>query len=140
MKVIIAGSRDGVEHDDIAPAMEDARVFLGIEPTQVLCGMARGADMMGKAWADLRRIPVKQFPARWHDAYGVYNPRAGFLRNADMAREADALVALWDGASSGTRDMITRARKMQLLVWVYRLPDPQRSAPAAVSPRRLGFR
>ena len=35
-----------------------------------------------------------------------------------MADSADALIAIWDGKSVGTKDMIRRARKTGLTVFV----------------------
>lgn len=34
---------------------------------------------------------------------------------------ADALLAIWDGKSNGTRDMIKRATKLRLLVYVHNI-------------------
>ena len=74
--------------------------------------MARGIDQMGKLWADARKIPVKEFPADW-DGLGK---KAGVLRNEEMAKYAKCLIAFWDYESSGTNDMIQRAKKHGLLV------------------------
>ena len=41
------------------------------------------------------------------------------IRNQVMADHADALIAVWDGASKGTADMIDRAKKRGLKVFVY---------------------
>lgn len=118
MRVIIAGSRFIGTAAAVQQAMSDAAAF-GIEPTAVLCGMARGVDLLGKEWADERGIPVEPFPARWRNPDGTYNPRAGFQRNVDMANNADALVAVWDGQSTGTADMIKKAEARNLQVWVH---------------------
>lgn len=80
----------------------------------VLCGMAKGADMAGRRYAEQRRYHVRYFPADW-DQYGK---RAGIIRNDLMAQNADALVAFWDGESPGTRNMIETARKYNLQVRV----------------------
>ena len=48
---------------------------------------------------------------------------AGKIRNQAMADAADALVALWDGNSGGTADMIRRARAAGLKVFVYKYED-----------------
>jgi hypothetical protein len=48
-----------------------------------------------------------------------YNAMAGFARNQKMADYAEALVAVWDGRSSGTRDMLDRARARGLKVFVH---------------------
>ena len=53
---------------------------------------------------------VLSFPADW-DKYGK---AAGYKRNDEMARNADALIAFWDGKSRGTRHMIDLAKKYGL--------------------------
>ena len=44
---------------------------------------------------------------------------AGHARNRDMGDYADALIALWDGQSKGTKGMIDYAKKKGLEVYVY---------------------
>jgi hypothetical protein len=84
------------------------------KPTLVLCGMAPGADTIGYMWAKDNNIPVEEYPAAWHK----YGRQAGFIRNVDMAKNADALLALWNGYSKGTGHMIDIARKLNLKSYV----------------------
>jgi alkanesulfonate monooxygenase SsuD/methylene tetrahydromethanopterin reductase-like flavin-dependent oxidoreductase (luciferase family) len=58
--------------------------------------------MAGLKWAEQLGVKVARFPADW-DTYGK---RAGYLRNEQMAEYADALFAIWDGESKGTKHMI----------------------------------
>ena len=74
----------------------------------------RGVDSMGEEWAKSKSIPVRRFPADW-DGLGK---AAGFIRNAEMADYADALIAVWDGKSRGTANMIEVAKKKGLKVHV----------------------
>lgn len=114
MKVIVAGSRSVV---DFAPvAMAIARSGFGI--TQLVSGVARGVDTIGERWAHGKRVPVVRFPAGWRDRDGCVDRRAGFARNVRMAEYADALVAVWDGESPGTKHMIETARHYGLEVYV----------------------
>ncbi len=117
MKLIIAGSR-WVENPEF---LRTAFGVTGIDwdVSEVVCGMARGADTLGLLWARKNNIPVAEFPAGWRSKDGEFNKRAGFERNERMAQYADALLALWDGQSSGTKDMIERARKHGLDVHVF---------------------
>jgi hypothetical protein len=85
-----------------------------MEITEVVCGLARGVDSLGKKWAEKNDIPVKEFPADW-DRHGR---KAGYLRNVEMVKYADALIAVWDGESKGTQHVITEARKRRLQVYV----------------------
>ncbi len=64
--------------------------------------MARGADKLGYDWGKANNIPIAEFPADWNR----YGKSAGYRRNVEMAKNADALLALWDGKSRGTRHMI----------------------------------
>lgn len=72
--------------------------------------MAKGADTCGERYAKEHRYKIRYFPADW-DRYGT---AAGPIRNEEMARNADALVAFWDGKSSGTKSMIQLAQKYNL--------------------------
>jgi len=112
MKTIIAGTRTATErHTFIALMSCEWRH----EITGVLCGMAKGADTHGKAWANANKIPVSKWPANW-DAYGN---AAGPIRNQQMVDRADALIAVWDGKSSGTADVIAKAKAKGLRVHVF---------------------
>lgn len=111
MKVIIAGSRDIVDMIHVERAVYGATWAIA----EVVCGEARGVDRLGKVWARRQGIPVASFPADW-DAYGN---KAGTIRNNEMARYADALIAVWDGVSPGTRNMIDVARLLKLFVHVH---------------------
>lgn len=115
MRTIIAGCRDITDLAQVHFAMECAAYYFGIVPTLVVSGGARGADRLGELWAQQRGIPMVQYPADW-DQYGR---RAGPIRNGVMAKSADALVALWDGESRGTEDMINQARDAGLKVYVF---------------------
>ena len=107
MKVIIAGSRH--MPFSMFPLIQQAVDKSGFLVTEVVCGMARGADMMGGKWATEHRIPVKKFPANW-DEHGL---AAGPIRNAEMAQYADAaIIFIWDG-SSGSADMDRKMRSLK---------------------------
>lgn len=112
MKVIIAGSRDIIDLDEVRRALDNC----GFEVTEVVSGGATGVDSLGETLARLRNIPIKQFIPAWD---GYAGKRAGFVRNAQMALYADALVAVWDGKSRGTKHMIDRMRENGKPVFIY---------------------
>lgn len=103
MKTIIAGSRTIKDGDLIDHAVSES----GFTISKVLCGAAKGADILGRNYAKSKGIPVLEFPADW----GKFGNAAGIIRNVAMANNADALVAIWDGKSRGTRHMIDEAKK-----------------------------
>ena len=114
MKVIIAGSRDIEDFSLIQEAVYASTFNI----TEVVSGRARGVDKLGEAWASLNNIPIKPFPAKWR-TNGVLDRSAGFKRNIEMAEYADALIAVWDGESRGTKHMINQAKLKKLKVFIY---------------------
>lgn len=112
MRVIIAGTRTITDPAIIAEAI----ALAGFDVTEVVSGGARGVDRLGEAWARARGIRVRVFPAEW----ARYGRRAGPVRNRTMAEHADALIAIWDGASRGTAVMIDAARARGLAIYVHR--------------------
>jgi len=108
MKVIIAGSRHLGTPMQIVAAVEASKFKI----TQVVCGMARGVDLAGRNWAYQREIRIVPFPAHWRLPNGVLDKGAGFRRNQQMAEYADALIAVWDGHSRGTKHMIECMERM----------------------------
>ena len=116
MRTIIAGSRGITDIRHVQRAMAAAREQFGIVPTLVLSGCAPGVDTLGEEWAKANNVPVELHPAQWA-LHG--HKRAGPLRNAKMAHACDAVVAVWDGKSPGTADMIRRATVMgrKVCVW-----------------------
>ncbi len=112
MRVIIAGSRSIADAAVVAKAVAAS----GFAVTCVLSGRASGVDRLGEVWAEQQGVPIEYFPADW----GRFGRAAGPLRNQRMADVAEALIAIWDGESTGTKDMIARARAKGLRVFVYR--------------------
>ena len=116
-RVIIAGGRDFQDYQLLRSTMDALlRNKLRKEKIVVICGMAKGADMLGARYAKERGYHVRYFPAEW-DKLGK---RAGIVRNEQMAQNADALVAFWDGSSHGTKNMIETAERYNLAVRVKR--------------------
>lgn len=109
MKVIVAGSRTIANRGLIAKAMTDS----GFRIDEVVCGCARGVDTEAAFIAKMRGIPIKEFPADWD----LYGKRAGYIRNAQMADYADALILIWDGKSRGSANMLKQAREKGLLIY-----------------------
>ena len=112
-RVIIAGGRDFNNYPGLAQTMD--RLLANVtDEIVIVCGMAQGADKLGEQYAKERGYTVRYFPADW-DGMGR---GAGFIRTEEMAQNADALVAFWDGKSRGTKHMIETAQKHKLDVRV----------------------
>jgi len=112
MKVIIAGSRNFNDYNLLKSSCDNLLTqFTNIE---IVSGTARGADKLGERYAREKGYDIKEFPANW-DKFGK---SAGYIRNDEMAKYADMLIAFWDGASKGTKHMIDLANKRGIKVIV----------------------
>lgn len=110
MKTIVAGSRSITNIDTVMQAIKDCPWKI----TQIVSGTASGVDQLGELCAEQLGIYVKQFPADW----GTYGNSAGYIRNREMAKYADAVIIVYDGKSKGTKHMWDIALQMQLPVFV----------------------
>lgn len=111
MKTIIAGSRGIESYAVVKEVIEDS----GFEITEVVSGGARGVDKTGEQWAKKNNIPIKRFLPDWRAGR-----QAGMLRNVEMGNYADALIAIWDGTSSGTKHMIDYATRKGLKIFLFK--------------------
>lgn len=113
-RVIIAGTRDFNDYDLLkkyCDYMLSKKVESG-EQITIISGGASGADALGEKYAKERGYSLRLFPAQWEK----YGRQAGPMRNREMADNADALIAYWDGKSRGTKNMIEEAKKRGLKV------------------------
>lgn len=115
MKVIIAGSREVEDYEEVCKAI----LLADFDITEVVSGKALGVDTLGERYAKEFGIPIKEFPANWKPSPGVYNKAAGIQRNIQMGDYADGLIAIWNGKSRGTKQMINYATKKGLKVYVH---------------------
>lgn len=148
-RILIAGDRNWNDYPFFEKAMQKWIGKFGYIKT-IIEGCARGADhMAGHIWAVNENnagfpanIEVVHFPAMWeqHDSYGqtcwcrdkTTNKckGAGPLRNQAMLDSGvEAVIAFHKNlaSSKGTADMVRRATKAGIKVWVP-YPQPQQEA------------
>lgn len=101
-------------HSQTLDAIESA-ISQGAIITEVVSGCAPGADNYGEIWAEGHNIRVKRFPADWNK----HGRAAGPIRNSEMADYAEQCVAVWDGKSRGTGDMVRKAQAKGLKLFVH---------------------
>ena len=104
-RIIIAGGRDFQDYDYLIDSCDE--ILKQYDNVELVGGGAKGADALGKHYAELRQYDYKLFPADW-DKHGR---SAGPIRNKQMAEYADALIVFWDGKSRGSANMIKQAEK-----------------------------
>lgn len=107
----MAGSRSIKDRAVVEEAVEEAP----FDVDEIVHGACRvGVDKSADQLAQDEDIEVKTFPAEWKK----YEKAAGPIRNKEMAEYADALIAVWDGESRGTKNMIRTALNHDLQVYV----------------------
>lgn len=84
----------------------------------IVSGGAQGADKLAEKFAEDNKIDKLIFKAEWD----LYGPRAGMIRNEDIVKNSDVVIAFWDGKSKGTNNSIGHAKGMdkELHVVIYK--------------------
>src|SRR4051812_44627998 len=103
MKVIITGSRGITDFSLIEMAMQQS----GLEGkiTEVVLRGASGIAGLGKQYADQHEQPLHRFDPIWNPR-GRRDNRAEFTRDENLAKYADAAVAIWDRKSEESHHLI----------------------------------
>lgn len=130
--VLITGSRSINDREKVFAKLNqllDPRdVFTLIE------GEAEGVDIIARDWCQIHYVHVTPMPIP-PGYYEQYKGGAGNRRNQDMLDKAIEVarvndtevypIALWDGSSTGTMDMINRMKKAGLHVNVTLMGTPK---------------
>jgi len=122
-KVLICGGRDFTDFEYASNIVRDHLATMYFNPSEkedvvFISGMAKGADQIPFELGDLDEWGgVEKYPADW-DKYGK---KAGPIRNQQMLDEGkpDLVLAFPTEKSRGTYDMIRRAEKAGIPVYVY---------------------
>jgi hypothetical protein len=116
MKLLIAGGRDFNDRAAMMTALQTLFEAGHIDPSvELICGMARGADMLGHQIFKDAALPIHVFQPDWNGL----GKRAGFVRNEQMGDVADLALIFWDGQSKGTKHMIDYMRKLNKPAHIY---------------------
>lgn len=114
MRTIIAGSRNLKFSTEFVFELINKSGF-AFATSRVVSGGAPGIDGIGEIWALASGIPFD----RYKPDYKRYPPKvAPIMRNKEMADNADALIAIWNGKSRGTKNMIDEAKARNLKIHV----------------------
>lgn len=114
-KLIIAGSRDITDYDVVKEAVIASGFWHKHKRNlEIVSGMAKGVDRLGMEFAKKNGLTLHAMPADWK----TFGKAAGHIRNKEMGDFAKAhggaLLALWDGASPGTKGMVAYADQIGL--------------------------
>lgn len=113
MRVAIVGSRHFNDYELLKREMLLLRIS-NIIPTHIVSGGAKGADRLAEKFASEYNIPTTIYLPDWTR----YGNRAGYLRNEKIVKDADCVIAFWDGESKGTKHSINLAEDMGKILHV----------------------
>ena len=107
MKVAVIGSRSltDIEIDNLIPP----------DATLIISGGADGIDTLAEQYADRRGIKKLIL----YPDYELYGKSAPLIRDKLIVDNADAVIAIWDGRSTGTEYTINYAKRRGVPVEVY---------------------
>lgn len=112
-KVIIAGGRDFNDYNSLNKYC--SFILKNKKNVVIISGQANGADNFGEKFALEKNHNLVLFPANWD----LYGKSAGYIRNEQMAKYSNALIAFWNKKSKGTKHMIDLAKKNKLDIRIY---------------------
>jgi len=84
--------------------------------TKIISGGASGADKIAEIFANKFNIPIEVLVADWSKG-----KQSGVIRNTDIIRKSDYVIAFWDGISKGTLDSINKAKKLNKKLFIVKI-------------------
>ena len=106
-RIVVAGCRDYTNYKQAKRYIDWAISNIKNEHELIfVSGGAKGADALGERYAKEKGYELEIYPAEWQK----YGPKAGPIRNKQMAKIGDYIICFWDGKSKGTKSMIEFAK------------------------------
>lgn len=109
MKIAVIGSRS-LTKVDIGKYLPD-------DIQEIVSGGAKGIDRCAEEYAQNNGIKLKKFLPE----YEKYGKNAPLKRNIQIIEYADAVIAVWDGHSKGTKFVIDKCKILGKEVYVINL-------------------
>jgi len=121
-RILVTGSRSWTDEEMIEAALRDeyrrTRNLAGVNPAALFRDIVlvsgacpTGADRIAEKVWERQGLTVERHPAQWRP-FGIYNPQAGKVRNAEMvALGADMCLAFIRNGSRGATHCADLAEK-----------------------------
>ena len=118
MNIMIVGSRNFHDYTFLRNKCNEIIQKISDNDVTIISGGARGTDSLAEKYAEEynQEFALWVMKAEWNQ----YGKKAGYLRNAEMVKISDYLIAFWDGKSKGTKHSI------DLFMKKYEEPSHQR--------------
>jgi len=105
MKIGVVGSRTITDYETLSDALTNAPCSW-MDDSKFISGGADGVDTLAERYAARNNIPIEVIEPDWED-WSEGHP--AHVRNERIVDKSDAVIALWDGQSNGTRNTIDAA-------------------------------
>ena len=99
MRVAIVGSRNIENEESVYKLLCSS---IPVNTTEIVSGGAMGIDTLAEIYAERNRLRLTVFKPD----YLSFGKRAPLVRNEEIIRYAQYVLAFWDGASHGTAHTI----------------------------------
>lgn len=121
MNICIAGSRNIIDRISIYSIIEQGMIRLCKDKNNItfVLGGAKGVDTIAEEYVKSGDYNIIKILPDWN----THGKKAGYLRNAEMIKISDGLIAIWDGVSNGTKHTINLANNKQIPTYVVTLKD-----------------
>ena len=116
MKLAIVGSRT-LNQKQVLQVIEQVIQKSKSTITTVVTGGANGVDSIAEYYARANKLNVEVY----YPLYKKYGKRAPLIRNNEIVKNCDAVLAIWDGESKGTTYTINKAKREKKKVMVVSL-------------------
>ena len=112
MRVAVVGSRSITDQAYVLDAILKISGDLRTSKVTIVSGGAKGVDSVARNIAEVRGMDFILFkPYHLVDSTAQYSPKYFFVRNKQIADNADHVVIVWDGVSKGSEHMIKYCQK-----------------------------
>jgi len=129
LRIAIVGSRDindmgwfkDFVHYGVLEEIEGPNTYQAIT---IISGGARGVDTLARDYAHAMDSDFIMFkPYHLIDNKVPYEPKYFFVRNKQIVDNSDVVIAVWDGKSKGTEDVIRYSKKRKKPLYVVEYPS-----------------
>lgn len=116
MKLAIIGSRT-LNQQQVIEVINQVVNKSTSKITTIVTGGANGVDSIAEYYAKTHNINVEVY----YPLYQKYGKRAPLIRNNEIIKNCDGVLAIWDGESNGTAYTIRKAKREDKKVMVVEL-------------------
>ena len=109
IKIAVIGSRSFSDYKFMCSILDHYDI------KKIISGGARGADTLGKMYANDNGIDIQEFLPDWEKL----GKKAGMIRNRDIIDACNEVIAFWNGESKGTKHAIGHAEEKGKPVHIY---------------------